>query len=252
MRTRPPGTGATCPMTVYPHSEPLAGRTTQPQQDQDVATHDDSPRIPAGVPITVWRLDDRDGDQPTTQPPTGLPPRLAQRLVLIYTRHGDAVVDFDHDPNLHSAAAGSGRSYVAVASPANFAELDQLSEPITLIVLKWPRGTRSTNVRRIADLFTACQLMATGDVSVIAAVRPNDFDITFADHERVLRAAADSAGFTHILQIVAVSALDEGDQFLYYANETEAERATNDIPETPGRHVFHIDLLVFRTPMRRR
>jgi hypothetical protein len=74
-------------------------------------------------------------------------------------------------------------------------------------------------------------------------VRPTPTGATFADHERVLRDGADAAGFTHLLQITAVSAPGEGDQFLYYATEAEAVAAAAEVPVTG--QALHIDLLVF-------
>lgn len=85
--------------------------------------------------------------------------------------------------------------------------------------------------------------MMDATASVIAAVRPTPHGATFAEHERALRAAAEAAGFIHVLQIVAVSAPGEGDQFLYYATETEAAVAATQVAAA-GR-ALHIDLLVF-------
>ena len=90
--------------------------------------------------------------------------------------------------------------------------------------------------------------MMSGDACVIAAVRPGNSaepGATFADHERALRSAAEGAGFAHVLQIVAVSAPGDGDQFLYYATVTEAIHAANEAAATTGGQVLHIDLMVF-------
>ena len=95
--------------------------------------------------------------------------------------------------------------------------------------------------------------MMSGDACVIAAVRPSnpaEPGTTFADHEHALRSAAEGAGFTHVLQIVAVSGPGEGDQFLYYATEAEAIHAASQAASSTGRHVLHIDLLVFTTSHR--
>jgi hypothetical protein len=216
--------------------------------DDRAATRADSPRVAGDVPITVWRLDDRDDNQPATEPGAGFASRLARRLVLIYTRHGDTVVDFDHDAYLHSAATATGREYLAITEPARLAELDQISQPVSLVTLHWPRTAQPSQVDRVADLFTACRLMMSGDACVIAAVRPGspaEPGATFADHERALRSAAEGAGFAHVLQIVAVSAPGEGDQVLYYATEAEATHVASQAASTPDRQVLHIDLLVF-------
>jgi hypothetical protein len=229
---------------LEPDDRPHPDHTPRP------ATHSESPRIPGDVPITVWRLDDRDSDHLATDHTRWFASRLAHRLVLVYTRYGDVVVDFDDDTELRSAADNSGRSYRSITEPASIADLDRLTQPISLIVLQWPRDHRGTNLERVSDLFTACRLMASADASVVAAVRPGHqrhTGATFADHERLLRMAAQTAGLTHVLQIVAVSAPGQGDQFLYYADQSEAQRAESQASATDGLHVMHIDLLVFHT-----
>jgi hypothetical protein len=201
--------------------------------DDPAATRDDSPCVVGAVPIAVWRLDDRDDHQPATEPGAGFASRLARRLVLIYTSHGDTIVDFDDDLHLHRAATATGRAYLAITAPGRLAELDQIGQPVSLVTLRWPRSAQPNHPNHVADLFTACRLMMSGDACVIA------------DHEQALRAAADGAGFTHVLQIVAVSAPGEGDQFLYYATVTEAIHAANEAAATTGGQVLHIDLMVF-------
>jgi hypothetical protein len=116
-----------------------------------------------------------------------------------------------------------------------------------LVTLRWPRSAHPNHPDHVADLFTACRLMMSGDACVIAAVRPGDPGPggTFAEHEQALRAAADGAGFTPVLQIVAVSAPGEGDQFRYHATATEAIHAANEAAATTGGQVLHIDLMVF-------
>jgi Phage integrase family len=61
------------------------------------ATRDDSPRVAGPVPITVWRLDDRDDGESATEPGAGFASRLARRLVGFYIRHGETIIDVDHD-----------------------------------------------------------------------------------------------------------------------------------------------------------
>jgi hypothetical protein len=204
---------------------------------------DDTLAVPTSVPVTVWRLDDRDDDQPASEPGAGFASRLARRLILVYTRRGDTVVDFDHDLHLRDAAQGTGRAYLAITDASHVAELDQVQQPVTLVTVRWPRHGVPALATTVADLFTACRLMTSDTACVIAAVRPTPTGATFADHERVLRDGADAAGFTHLLQITAVSAPGEGDQFLYYATEAEAVAAAAEVPVTG--QALHIDLLVF-------
>jgi hypothetical protein len=235
-------------MTAHQDRNPQPADHFTAEIDEPAATRDDSPRIVGDVPITVWRLDDRDDNGSATEPGAGFASRLARRLVLIYTRHGDTVVDFDHDMHLHGAAMATGREFLAVTEPARVAELDQISQPVSLVTLRWPRDVKPSHVDRIADLFTACRLIMSGDACVIAAVRPSNAagpGDTFADHEHTLRSAAERAGFVHVLLIVAVSAPGDGDQFLYYATEAEATHAASQTAAAAGRQVLHIDLLVF-------
>jgi hypothetical protein len=203
-------------------------------------TGGDAPRVAGLVPITVWRLDDHDVGQPTAQPGGGFASHLAWRLILTYTSHGDTVVDFDHDPHLHAAATGTGRAYLAITDPDRLPSLDQIRNPVSLVTLRWPRRADPSTGARVAALLTACRPIMGDDASVIAAIRPGHPSgpgPSFADHEHALRTAAEAAGLTHLLQIVAVSASGEGDQFLYYATETDASIASGQ--------ALHIDLLVF-------
>jgi len=235
-------------MTAHNNRVPRPPDHNPTPVDDPAATRDDSPWVVGVVPIAVWRLDDRDDDQPATEPGAGFASRLARRLVLIYTSHGDTIVDFDDDLHLHRAATATGREYLAITAPGRLAELDQIGQPVSLVTLRWPRSAQPNHPNHVADLFTACRLMMSGDACVIAAVRPSDPaepGSTFADREQALRATADGAGFTHVLQIVAVSAPGEGDQFLYYAAVTEAIHAANESAATTGGQVLHIDLMVF-------
>jgi hypothetical protein len=161
-------------MTSHSDRYPQAPDHRPTQTDDPAATDDDSPRVAGVVPITVWRLDDRDDDQPATEPGAGFASRLARRLVLVYTRHGETVVDFDHDTYLHGAATATGRAYLAITEPARLADLDQISQPVSLVTLRWPRNPTPAHADNVADLFKACRLMMGGDARVIAAVRPGD------------------------------------------------------------------------------
>jgi hypothetical protein len=225
-----------------PFPQPPSERPGSTREPAD-ATTGDAPRVAGLVPITVWRLDDHDVGQPT-QPGAGFASRLAWRLILTYTSHGETVVDFDHDPHLHGAANRTGRAYLAITDPDRLPVLGQIRNPVSLVTLRWPRRADPSTRARVAALLTACRPIMSEDASVIAAVRPGHPPgpgPSFADHEHALRIAAEAAGLTHLLQIVAVSAAGEGDQFLYYATETEAASAA----EHASAQALHIDLLVF-------
>jgi hypothetical protein len=233
-------------MTALPNPTPN-GALRPNQSNQDPCQHDEALLVGGEVPIAVWRLDDRD-DGLTTDPSGHLASRLAQRLVLVYTRRGEAVVDFDSDPNLQAATTQTSRAYLSVTHPAVVAELDALTEPVSLIVLRWPPRHATRTPAGITDLFAACRLIMTADTCAVAAVgsaEPGQAGTTYAQHLAELLPAAKAAGLTHVLQIIAVAGPGGGDQFVYYASPTEAESARQDQPADDGAPSSCIDLVVF-------
>jgi hypothetical protein len=197
------------------------------------------------VPITVWRLDDRDGDEAATDPGEGFASRLARRLVLTYTRQGETVVDFDADRHLRDAARAASRTYLAIARPGELADLDTITDPVSLVIVRWPRQTSTRTAASVMDLFTACRMIMNADTCAIAAVssaEPGQPGTVYAEHLAQLLPAAQAVGLTHVLQIVAVNGLGTGDQFVYYATRAEADAARTHDRTIPA---YHIDLLVF-------
>jgi hypothetical protein len=206
------------------------------------------------VPITVWRLDSRDGDEPATDPGAGFASRLARRLVLTYTRQGETVVDFDADRHLRDAATASSRTYLAIIHPGELADLDAIIDPVSLVIVRWPRQTPARTAASVGDLFTACRLLMSADTCAIAAVsaaEPGQPGTAYAQHLAELLPAAQAAGLTHVLQIVAVNGSGNGDQFLYYATRAEADAARHTGRAIPDGPIYHIDLLVFATGVSR-
>ncbi|MDW5325334.1 hypothetical protein [Plantactinospora sp. KLBMP9567] len=178
------------------------------------------------VPIAVWRLDNRDDTAPATAG-SRLASRLAQRLILMYTGRGDAVVDFDSDPYLEHATARTYRSYLAIADPSMIAELDTITDPVSLVVLRWPPSHTTRTSARVTDLFAAFRLIMTGDICAIATVSPaapGQPGTTYAEYLDELLPAARAAGLTHVLQIVAVTAPVDGEQLLCYATRLRPRR----------------------------
>jgi len=235
-------------MTTHLDRSPHQPRRRPTPSCYPAATRDDPPRVPGLVPITVWRLDDHDDGRPATEPGSGFASCLARRLILTYTSLGETVADLDSDPHVHGAASATGRSYLAITEPAELSGPDQLGPPASLVTLHWPRPTGPSTVEAVGVLLTACRPIMSEDASVIAAVWSSDPaqpNATFADYEHALRGAAEAAGLTHVLQIVAISAPGEGDQFLYYATETEVVHVVTEAAATRDRQVLHIDLLVF-------
>lgn len=238
-------------MTAQGNAVPDGTPRPASSTDHAPATHGDAVLVTADIPIAVWRLDARDdGDEGVTEPDARLASRLAHRLVLVYTRRGDAVVDFDNDPHLRAATAKASRSYLSITDPGEVADLDALADPVSLVVLRWPRQHSAATPAGIADLFAACRLIMTADTCAIAAVSsaaPGRPGPTYADHVTELLPAARAAGLRHILSIVAVSASGDGDQFLYYATGDEADATRYGRASTSGGRTYHIDLLVFTT-----
>jgi hypothetical protein len=235
-------------MTALPNSVPDPASRTNPFLDPRHANHGDPVLAGGDVPITVWRLDDRDEDAMATGPEERLSTRLAQRLVLVYTRRGDAVVDFDGDPHLRSVTAVAGRSYVSITQFDQAAQLDALDAPVTLIVLRWPPRTGDRTPASITTLLAACQLTITAEtcaIAVISSAAPGQPGATYAAHLSELLPAARAAGLTEVLQILAVTGPGHGDQFIYYATHDEAEAARQTrTPHSDGEHL-HLDLMVF-------
>lgn len=215
--------------------------------------HGDAILVGGDVPIAVWRLDDRDDDATITDPSARLASRLAQRLILVYTRRGDAVVDFDSDPHLEDATARMYRSYLAIADPSTVADLDTITDPVSLVVLRWPPSHTTRTAASITDLFAACRLIMTADTCAIAAVSPaapGQPGTTYSEYLDELMPAARAAGLIRVLQIVAVTAPVDGDGFLYYATQAEAEVARQGWPAGDNGPGYSVDLLVFSSRSR--
>ncbi|WP_422733088.1 hypothetical protein ACN26Y_18045 [Micromonospora sp. WMMD558] len=244
-------------MTAVP--DPTPNGVARPNRsNHDARQHDDAVLVGGDVPIAVWRLDDRDDTGPAVAPGTRLASRLAQRLVFVYTRRGDAVVDFDNDPHLAHASAHTSRTYLSITDPSTVADLDMLTEPVSLVVLRWPPRHTTRTPASITDLFAACRLIMTADTCAIAAVSsaaPGEPGTTYAEHLGELLPAARAAGLTHVLRIVAVTAPGDGDgdgdEFLYYATRAEAEAARQGWPAGDNGPSYSVDLLVLTNRSRR-
>ncbi|SDZ65104.1 hypothetical protein SAMN05421684_7927 [Asanoa ishikariensis] len=205
------------------------------------------------VPIAVWRLDNRDETGPATAPARSLESRLAQRLILVYTRRGDAVIDLDDDPQLKGASIDAARTYLSITDPSTVADLDSQAEPVSLIVLRWPPRRVSTQPT-IGYLFAACRLMMGAGTCVLATVSsaaPGTPGTTYAAHIDELLPAARAAGLTHVLQIVAVTGPSGRDEYLYNATPAEAEAARHEWSSSDHGPTHHVDLLVFSNLDRR-
>jgi hypothetical protein len=254
MRTRSISAGASPHMTAQPNPASDRPQPDQPADEYRLDHHSGAIVAGGDVPIAVWRLDDTDPDL-TVDPAERLAARLAQRLILLYTRRGDAIVDFDCDPHLRTACAGLAREYLAITDPSDVAELDSLSAPISLIVLRTPPHNASQSPDSITDLFAACRLIMTADTCTVASVSgaqlgtPGTSYVERA-HEWVV--AARAAKLEDVLHIVAVASPGFGDRFLYYATPEEADDARTGRHDMPAGSSHHVDLILFANRRKRR
>ncbi len=193
------------------------------------------------VPIAIWRVAAIDApyDHDLAD---GLTPRMAALLVGCYTRPGDIIVSVGHDPALAGAAGAGGRTYLAVADPADLADVDHVTGTVRLVVLRWPPARRPHPVSptEATDLFTACRVITGRDGCTIVAFAPLEPDDTYAEHNGLLVPAARHAGLGLLQHIVAITAPIAGERITWRA--TPADRATL----RAATHVkIHVDLLVF-------
>ncbi|WP_147434665.1 hypothetical protein [Micromonospora musae] len=87
----------------------------------------------------MWQLDDRDDDWAEIEPRGGFASRLARQLVIVYSRHGETILDLDGDNHLHAAAVATGRSYLTGIEATGVVGLDHSDQPVGLVTLRWPR-----------------------------------------------------------------------------------------------------------------
>ncbi len=232
-----------------PSSQQSYDPATEPERDQTSGATVASEAVEL-VPITVWCVDHRGGDPHATSPGDGFEARLAQRLVLTYTRQGETVVDLDADVHLRQAAATASRVYLAITDRAALAELGNAAYPVGLIIARWPRPATGSSAASATNLLTACRLVMTAETCTIAAVRsaePGQHGTAFAQHLAELKPAAQAAGLAQVLQIVAVGGAGGGDRFLYYATHADADAARTHDHRSPDGPPSHMDLLVFMT-----
>ena len=84
------------PSTIHP-SRPITPGDADPTFDTDHGATEGHQ-----IPIIVWRT--RNVSPDASSASAGVTQRLADGILSVYTRQGDAVVDFDADPHLRNAA----------------------------------------------------------------------------------------------------------------------------------------------------
>ncbi|WP_147437433.1 hypothetical protein [Micromonospora musae] len=185
----------------------------------------------------MWQLDDRDDDWAEIEPRGGFASRLARQLVIVYSRHGETILDLDGDNHLHAAAVATGRSYLTGIEATGAVGLDHSDQPVGLVTLRWPRtADLSPAGSGGGRLFSAGRLPVSDDACVIATIRsgsPTGSDQAGGDHARSLCAVAEAAGLTPVLRIVAIGSPGDGDRLRYYATEAEATYAATQATTAP-------------------
>lgn len=187
-------------MTTSPDPTPNGATHPNPVHGKARQHTDEAILVGGDVPIAAWRLDDRDDPAPAARPGNRRSSRLAQRLILVYTHRGDTIVDLDSDPHLEHASSLTARTYLPITDPTAVADLDAPTDPISLVVLRWPPRQNIRTSASITDLFAACRLFMTTDTCAIAAVSsaaPGQPGTTHAEHlSELLPAAAPRASPT--------------------------------------------------------
>ncbi|WP_146017452.1 hypothetical protein [Verrucosispora sp. ts21] len=235
-------------MTAAPDSTPHGAAPSNPPVHSPRQHHDDAVLVGSDVPIAIWRLDDRDDTEPALPTDDRLASRVSQRLILVYTRPGDAVVDLDSDPHLKHATALTHRTYLPITDISMIADPGTLYTPVSLIVLRWPPRHTAQTPDTITDLLTACRSIMTADtcaIMTISSAATCASDTTYANHLDGLLPAARAAGLNHVGHIVAVTAPGDSDEFLYYATCAEAEAARQSCSDSDTDPGSIVDLLIF-------
>lgn len=227
--------------------------THRPQQTPITAAAKPIPVTPvrgdragATVPVNVWRTIPDEPD--VSAHDSGLTALLAHHLVAIYTAVGDTIVDFDADDKLCDAAQASARRYVSASSPGELAGQHlEPQQPITLIVMRWPRPSAGTPTEARAIL-TACQEILDSGGSVIIAVTAaaaRHPGTTYTEYEHQLVPTAKAVGLRHLHDIVPLTATDGRDAFTYPATDHDLNNPDRDTDaDTPG-HTAATTLIIF-------
>jgi len=197
----------------------------------------------------MWRLATRDGDTATTRSDTRFVSRLARRLVLTYTRRGDAIIDFDGDTALRDAATATTRTYVALTRRDKIATINRLIRPASLTILRWPRDGLAATSAETADLLLACQFItatAPSTLAIISTIQADDTSTSHSPEVGALLDAAAKARFRHQQRILALPSDDDSDTYTYFPSDADTDAALNTWRDTtrPG---VRIDVLRLTT-----
>jgi hypothetical protein len=221
---------------------PIPGPDTTPGPALTHAGHDKAA-------VIVWRITADAADDPDTAAPADsgdspLTPRLARHLVAIYSDVHGTVIDFDADIHLRHAAEATGRTYVTITNATDPG--DRLTAKATLILLRWPRPDTEGTEPDAHSLLSRCQQHLADDGStivIVTAAPPGADGTSYRTYEQILLQAAQTAGLSHLHDIVPIDAADGRDAFTYATNQHTAPGAT--------RHDTITTLVIFGHPGRR-
>jgi len=94
--------------------------------------------------------------------------------VLICTRRGGTVVDFDDGIQLHRSAAATSRRCLAPRRPwGSVRPGPGRPRGSTMVMLLWPPPVDPSPSVQVADLLAACRPTRNGETYVVAVVGPN-------------------------------------------------------------------------------
>lgn len=173
------------------------------------------------VPITTWRI-------PSVEP--GMSLGLAERMLIEFSRRGQAVNDATSSAVFARAVASVGRRVAASGGRT------EAPEPAVLVVCGWPLNRRGLDPAIVLGALRR-RLADDGTLVIVGIPGRDGFDPGTAVR------AATGARLAYLQHVVAVHALAEGE----YLEPVEAPPAWAGTDG--GRHQpVHTDVLVFRQP----
>jgi hypothetical protein len=166
------------------------------------------------VPVSVWRAaSPQDLSTSAGAVYGGLTPRLAARLLAIYTDPGQIVVDTTSDPAVAGAAGAGGRRYLALRLPCPPRQAGDLAGRAGLILLLWP--PQSTATGSAADtsnpsgpdagvVLEACRDLLCADGHTVVILVPPAGGV-YRDYARMIIPAARAAGLGYLRHLVVIT-----------------------------------------------
>ncbi|GAA2349943.1 hypothetical protein [Dactylosporangium salmoneum] len=236
------------------HDPNLSPVTTSPDTAPGIAVTRDR-RVGARdkAAIIVWRIGD-DTNAAVTLDAANSPmtSRLARHLVALYSDMHRTVVDFDADEHLRHTAEATGRTYLALADPAELVTASTPPGAAALMVLRWPRPAETTPAEEANRLLSTCRQHLADDGStivVVTAATAAAAGASYVQHKHDLLTAAQAAGLRHVHDIVALDAEGGPDTFTYTTAHDTAAPNRDDTTDTP-RQAPGTTLMIFDRPDR--